>query len=60
MLAKELAAEYRTTRRDKAKPPNYTADTKALKREPKSDKKVLLPEHQFFHNRDVLQEILQR
>lgn len=26
MLAKELQAEYRTTRRDKAKPPNYILD----------------------------------
>lgn len=35
MLAKELQAEYRTTRRDKTKPPNYT-DAKVSKREAKS------------------------
>lgn len=32
MLAKELQAEYRTTRRDKAKPPNYILDNKGAKR----------------------------
>ena len=60
MLAKELQAEYRTTRRDKAKPPNYILDNKGAKREAKSDKKVQVPEHQFFHNKDVLQELLQK
>lgn len=60
MLAKELQAEYRTTRRDKAKPPNYTIDNKTSKREAKSDKRVLVPEHQFFSNKDILQEILQK
>jgi hypothetical protein len=60
MLAKELQAEYRTTRRDKAKPPNYSTDNKISKRDAKSDKRIFVPEHQFFNNRDILQEILQK
>ncbi len=54
-----MQLEYRATRRDKSKP-NYTLDPKAAKRESKPDKKLLLPEHQFFHNKDVLQELLQK
>jgi hypothetical protein len=36
MLAKELQAEFRATRRDKSKPPNYTTDNKISKRDAKS------------------------
>jgi hypothetical protein len=60
MLAKELQAEYRTTRREKGKAPNYSLDTKNIKREIKSEKKILVPEHQFFSNRDILQDLLQK
>ena len=59
MLAKELQNQARITRRDKLKPPNYSIDTKA-KRKPKSDKKSFVPEHQFFNNRDILQDLLQK
>lgn len=60
MLAKELQAEFRATRRDKSKPPNYMMDNKASKRDTKSEKRIQVPEHQFFNNKDVLQEILQK
>lgn len=54
MMAKEMQAEYRTTRREKNKP-NYSLDPKVNKREPKADKKITVPEHQFFLNKDILQ-----
>ncbi len=59
ILAKELQAEYRTTRREKAKP-NYSLDPKNVKREAKADKKYQVPDYQFYQNRDVLQELLQK
>lgn len=59
MMAKEMQAEYRTTRREKNKP-NYSLDPKINKREPKADKKITVPEHQFFLNKDILQELLQK
>lgn len=57
ILAKEIQADYRTTRRDKVKPPPI--DNKISKKE-KSDKKFLLPEYQFFQNKETLQELLQK
>lgn len=42
ILAKELQAEYRTTRRDKAKP-NYSLDPKNAKRDAKAEKKLHVP-----------------
>lgn len=42
MLAKELQAEFRATRRDKSKPPNYT-DNKASKRDSKTEKRIQVP-----------------
>jgi hypothetical protein len=58
-LAKELQGEYRATRREKSKP-NYSLDPKVNKREPKIDKRLHVPEHQFFQNKDILQELLQK
>ena len=58
MLAKELQADFRT-RREKMKGPNY-AEGKQGKREPKLEKRVVVAEHHFYNNRDVLQELLQK
>lgn len=59
ILAKELQAEYRTTRREKAKP-NYSLDPKSLKREAKAEKKYQVPDYQFYDNRDLLQDLIQK
>lgn len=42
MLARELANDFRATRRDKVKPTNYVADPKVPK-PPKADKKSQIP-----------------
>ena len=49
------------TRRIKDKPVNYTIDSNIkTKKEQIKEKKTSVPEYQFFSNRDVLNELLQK